>query len=98
MNATIFLNETNHNGISLDGTLVEYMQGGTGSTLVMSGGSNWKKLMGLFGEIRHMEGEKIVEHYYNRKGATIKGSIVILCPKEGTETIWFPAPVRVHII
>jgi hypothetical protein len=90
MKATIFLNEENHNQIDLDGTLTEFLQGSDGSTIVMSGGENNKKLQGLFTEIRE-EGET----------KTMKGMIegaVCIRDNEGTETLYFPAPVRVHII
>lgn len=90
MRATIYLNEDNHNPINLDGTLTEYMQGSDSSTIVMLGGENNKKLRGLFTEIR--EGESKEE----RKGI-IEGAICIL-NEEGTETLYFPTPIRVHII
>ena len=89
MKATIFLNEENHNPINLDGTLTEFMQGSDGSTIVLSGGENNKKLRGLFTEIREGESKK------NFKGL-IEGAICIL--EEETETLYFPAPVRIHII
>lgn len=90
MKATIFLNEENHNPINLDGTLTEFMQGSDGLTIVMSGGENNKKLRNLFTEIR--EGESKEE----MKGM-IEGAVCIL-NNEGTETLYFPSPVRVHII
>ena len=89
MKATIYLNEENHNPISLDGTLAELMQGSDGLTVVMSGGENNKKLRGLFTEIREGEETKTME-------GMIEGSVCIM--DEGTETLYFPAPVRVHII
>jgi hypothetical protein len=89
MKATIFLNEENHNPISLDGTLTEFLQGSDGLTVVMSGGENNKKLRGLFTEIRE-EGET-----KTMKGL-IEGAVCIM--DEGTETLYFPAPIRVHII
>lgn len=90
MKATIYLGEENHSPINLDGALTELMQGSDGLTIVMSGGENNKKLGGLFTEIRE-EGET----------KTIKGMIegaVCIRDNEGTETLYFPAPVRVHII
>ena len=90
MKATIFLNEENHNPISLDGTLTEFLQGSDGLTVVMSGGENNKKLNGLFTEIREGESKK------EMKGM-IEGAVCII-NQEGTETLYFPSPVRVHII
>ena len=90
MKATIFLNEENHNPINLDGTLAELMQGSEGLTVVMSGGENNKKLQGLFTEIREGESKK------EMKGM-IEGAVCIL-NNDGTETLYFPAPVRIHAI
>ena len=90
MKATIYLNEENHNPINLDGTLTELMQGSDGLTIVMSGGENNKKLGGLFTEIREGESKK------EMKGM-IEGAVCIL-NTEGTETLYFPSPIRVHII
>ena len=90
MKATIFLDEENHNSINLDGTLTEFMQGIDGSTIIMSGGENVKKLRGLFTEIRE-EGET------KRMKGTIEGAICAL-NDDGTELLRFPFPVRVHII
>ena len=89
MKATIYLNEENHNPINLDGTLAELMQGSEGLTVVMSGGENNKKLRGLFTEIREGESKKVLK-------GLIEGAVCIM--DEGTETLYFPAPVRVHII
>jgi N-acetylneuraminic acid mutarotase len=90
MKATIFLNEENHNPINLDGTLTEFMQGIDGSTIIMAGGENVKKFRGLFTEIRE-EGET------KKMKGMIEGAVCIL-DKEGTETLYFPAPVRIHAI
>ena len=90
MKAKIYLGDGKYNPISLDGTLVEFMQGSTGSaTLVMSGGENNKKFGNLFGEIRK-----------DNKKETVKGLVegAICIVEEKTETLYFPAPVRVHII
>ena len=90
MKATIFLNEENHNPINLDGTLAELMQGSEGLTVVMSGGENNKKLGGLFTEIR--EGEEI-----KMMKGLIEGAVCIL-NNDKSETLYFPAPVRIHAI
>ena len=90
MKATIYLNEENHNPISLDGTLTEFLQGSDGLTVVMSGGENNKKLQGLFTEIREEGGWKTMK-------GMIDGAVCII-NQEGTETLYFPSPVRVHII
>ena len=94
MKAEIFLSGENHNPINLDGTLVEFMQGSDGSTVVLEGGQNWKKLGNLFGEIRNQNGGTLKEHYFNRTGM-VKNSVCIL--EDSTETIYFPVPVRIHI-
>ena len=90
MKAEIFLNEENHNGINLDGILVEFFQGGSGSTIVMNGSENSKKLKDVFCEIREGNDKTMRE-------GLIKGAVCIL-NGEGTETLYFPAPVRIHII
>ena len=90
MKATIYLNEENHNPINLDGTLAELMQGSEGLTVVMSGGENNKKLNGLFTEIRGKEETKMMK-------GLIEGAVCIL-NTDGTETLYFPAPVRIHAI
>lgn len=90
MKATIFLNEENHNPINLDGTFTKLMQGSEGLTIVMSGGENNKKLKSLFTEIR--EGEET-----KKMKGLIEGAVCIL-NTDGTETLYFPAPVRIHII
>ena len=90
MKATIFLNEENHNPINLDGTLTELMQGSEGLTVVMSGGENNKKLGGLFTEIREGEETKMMK-------GLIEGAVCIL-NTDGTETLYFPAPIRIHAI
>ena len=90
MKATIFLNEENHNPINLDGTLTEFMQGFDGSTIIMAGGENNKKLNGLFTEIREKEETKTMK-------GLIEGAVCIL-NTDGTETLYFPAPVRIHAI
>ena len=89
MKATIFLDEENHNPINLDGTLTEFMQVSDGSTIVMSGGENNKKFQGLFTEIREGESKKELK-------GLIKGAVCIM--EEKTEILYFPSPVRVHII
>ena len=95
MKATIYLDEANHNGISLDGTLLEYMQGSSGSTLVLGGGANREKLLNLFSVVKN-------ERWIGETGKTverdglIKGSVLIV-GEENTETLYFPVPVRVHI-
>lgn len=89
MRAEIYFDETNHNGISLDGSLVEYFQGGSGSTIVLKDGENRKKFKDIFSEIR--EGD-----IKTQREGTIKGSICII--ENDTETLYFPSPVRVHII
>lgn len=90
MKAEIFLNGGNHNGISLDGILVEFFQGGSGSTIVLKNSENSKKLKDVFCEIREGD-QKIV-----REGL-IKESVCIR-NEDGSETLYFPAPTRVHII
>ena len=90
MKATIYLKEENHNPINLDGTLTELMQGSDGLTVVMSGGENNKKLGGLFTEIREGEETKMMT-------GLIEGAVCIL-NIDGTETLYFPAPVRIHAI
>lgn len=90
MKVTIFLNEENHNPINLNGTLTEFMQGIDGSTIIMAGGENVKKLRGLFTEIRGKEETKTMK-------GLIEGAVCIL-NEDGTETLYFPAPVRIHAI
>jgi hypothetical protein len=55
----------------------------------MSGGENNKKLQGLFTEIREGESKKELK-------GLIKGAVCIM--EEKTEILYFPSPVRVHII
>lgn len=90
MKAEIFLDEGNHNGINLDGILVEFFQGGSGSTIVMKDSENSKKLKDVFCEFR--EGDK-----KTMREGLIKESVCIL-NEDGTEILYFPVPVRVHII
>jgi hypothetical protein len=90
MRTTIYLREDNHNPINLDGTLTELMQGSEGLTVVMSGGENNKKLKGLFTEIREGEETKTMK-------GLIEGAVCIL-NNDGTETLYFPAPIRIHAI
>ena len=90
MKAEIFLNEENHNGINLDGILVEFFQGGSGSTIVMNCSENSKKLKDVFCEIREGDNKTI-------RDGLIKESVCIL-NEDGSETLYFPSPVRVHII
>lgn len=89
MKVSIYLNEGNHNPINLDGTLIEFTVGSKGSTLVMSGGENNKKLRGLFAEIRGKENVKSM--------GLIKEAICVL-NEEGTETLYFPAQIKIHAI
>ena len=90
MKATIFLNEENHNPINLDGILVEFFQGGSGSTIVMRESENNRKLKDVFCEIREGDNKTMKE-------GLIKESVCIL-NEDGSETLYFPAPIRVHII
>ena len=90
MKAEIFLDEGNHNGINLDGILVEFFQGGSGSTIVMKDSENGKKLKDVFCEFREGDQKTMRE-------GLIKESVCIL-NEDGTETLYFPVPVRVHII
>jgi len=96
MKAEIFLDEGNHNGINLDGILVEFFQGGSGSTLVMKGGENNKKLRELFAEIRNDIEGNTDDHFFNKNGL-VKDSICILS-EDDTEILCFPSVIRVHII
>ena len=96
MKATIFLNEENHNPISLDGTLIEFMQGSSSSTLIMKGGENNKKLRELFAEIRNDIEGNTDDHFFNKNGL-VKDSICILS-EDDTEILCFPSVIRVHII
>ena len=89
MKTRIYLNPVNKNAIDLTGTLKDFREGSSGSTIVLIGGENNKRLRGLFSEI--IEGEKKTEIL-----GVIDGSKCIL-EEGGVESLYFPNPVRVQI-